>query len=167
MLIELTGTNMAIEIDAFGNIICPDILLYKGIKFDSFNIKCLEGEFEGKLWARICAKCVSENNLLYSSSIENADSGSCGVEGCFNEGEYFISFPSKEINFPGNDTANYKVGDCIITNQRALIPNSEGKILGFATDEYPGTKEHFIVCFGEDIGTCTVHVDDMKKATKF
>ena len=54
------------------------------------------------------------------------------------------------------------VGDLVETSRNALITGI-GEITGIASDDYPGTTEHFIVNFGDCIGTCTVHAGDMKK----
>jgi hypothetical protein len=54
----------------------------------------------------------------------------------------------------------FEVGNMVMTGRKALIPDSVGQITGLATDDYPGTTEHFVVDFG-DAGTCTVHKEDM------
>jgi len=60
----------------------------------------------------------------------------------------------------------FKEGDYVFTSSDALISNSVGKIVDFADDDYPGTKEHYIVDF-DDAGTCTVHKDDMRYIKPF
>lgn len=54
----------------------------------------------------------------------------------------------------------FKVGDNVRTFKTALI-EGEGKIVGFAHDDYPDSDDYFIVDFGEE-GTCTVHKDEME-----
>ena len=63
-----------------------------------------------------------------------------------------------EIETPGQ----LYVGDLVETSRNALITGI-GEITGIASDDHPGTTEHFIVNFGDCIGTCTVHARDMKK----
>lgn len=63
----------------------------------------------------------------------------------------------------------FQIYDLVVTSGKAIIPDSVGIIVGTADDEYknfpvvePGAYDDcWIVDFGEDIGTCTVHKDDM------
>jgi len=70
------------------------------------------------------------------------------------------------IEKDGMPEKKFNDGDYVVTSPDALIPNSVGKIVGLADDDYPGTKEHYIVDFEED-GTCTVHRDDMNHAKEW
>lgn len=56
--------------------------------------------------------------------------------------------------------ANFKIGNLVITSGEALIPNSIGVITGISEDN-PDADNEFIVNFGDETGTCTVHADDM------
>jgi hypothetical protein len=75
---------------------------------------------------------------------------------CFECDEDLFAFETREVE-------GLVVGDIVLTKSAALIPNSVGQITGFADDDYPNTQDHYIVDFGNDIGTCTVHRSDMTR----
>ena len=70
--------------------------------------------------------------------------------------------------------ADFKIGNTVKTSGEALIPNSIGTITGIDNDEHENSDNaeqesnsgRFIVDFGDKLGTCTVHADDMARCTK-
>ena len=53
----------------------------------------------------------------------------------------------------------FETDEYVVTGAGAII-SGYGRITGLASDDYPGSNEHFIVDFGS-AGTCTVHKNDM------
>lgn len=44
-------------------------------------------------WSQICQKCTDENDIPDDALSLNPAYTTCGVEGCYNNAEYYIDFP--------------------------------------------------------------------------
>lgn len=62
--------------------------VYKGVRFDDVTKADEESSYS---WSQICLSCVDEHKID-NKVLDNAGSGICGVEGCWNESDYYIDF---------------------------------------------------------------------------
>lgn len=70
-----------------------------GITFDDFTAGD-EGE-----WSQVCNGCVEKFSIPKEVLDENVGSGTCGIEGCWNESVHYIDFPNEEL---AKETNNFK-----------------------------------------------------------
>lgn len=66
------------------------------IIFDDF---CAEGEYD-TVWVEMCPHCHNKyRNMLGSRCSDVGEAqGTCSVEGCSNEADYYVDFKTEEIN---------------------------------------------------------------------
>ena len=60
--------------------------VFNNIQFDDITVD------EESEWSQICKACVNKNGIEERYLDEVGDAGTCGVEGCENESEYYIDF---------------------------------------------------------------------------
>lgn len=67
----------------------------KEIVFDDF---CVEGEYD-TVWVEMCPHCHSKyKNILGNRCSDIGEApGTCSVEGCDNEADYYVDFRKDEI----------------------------------------------------------------------
>jgi hypothetical protein len=66
---------------------------YKEIIFDDVVLKSADGLNN---WSQICHRCKVRHNID-EKKLDNFGSGTCGIEGCNREAEYYIDFEDKEL----------------------------------------------------------------------
>ena len=66
------------------------------IIFDDF---CAESEYD-TVWVEMCPHCHNKyRNMLGSKCSDIGEAqGTCSVEGCSNEADYYVDFKTEEIN---------------------------------------------------------------------
>lgn len=65
---------------------------YKGVKFDDYTSDSVGS------WSQVC-KCCSDRfeDLNKDLEISEFGDGLCGIEGCYNEAEYYIDFVRTDL----------------------------------------------------------------------
>jgi hypothetical protein len=62
--------------------------IFNGIVFDDVSEK-IDSELND--WSQICQPCVTKYSV-HIRHLDEAGQGTCGVEGCENEADYYIDF---------------------------------------------------------------------------
>jgi hypothetical protein len=83
-------------------------LVYNKIKFDDYTTYSPLGA-DSQYWSQVCESCVEEHNIA-NERLDDCGSGICGIEGCFNESNFYVDFPQEEIHF---ETAG--IFECVAT----------------------------------------------------
>lgn len=65
---------------------------WKGITFED-----IEENDWGGYWSGVCNQCIREYKIP-NQYLDDAGSGCCMVNGCTNEADHYIDFPSKPIS---------------------------------------------------------------------
>lgn len=103
------------------------------INFDDFT----KDEESGHYWACICKECASKYGIS-ETLLDEAGQGTCSVQGCQNEADYYIDFPELEEPKKGiwQIAADFLRGvvRCIRYRIRRLMPIECERLDGFPDD---------------------------------
>lgn len=80
------------------------MLTYKKIIFDDYAQyeNTMEKENKIEMWSQVCESCRLKYNIPDNVIDKDAGSGICGIEGCSNESDHYIDFPTNEIIIDSN-----------------------------------------------------------------
>ena len=143
----------------------------KKIRFDDFQDNTKE---YNSFWVEMCPSCLEKYKDMISSKTSTGAMGTCSVEGCNNEADYYVDFNENEVTFTeSNDNALFSA---IEPSYGIKISYSwgdeEDEIYGsFKTKEEAykemcmfAAKEAFI--YNEEFTeerTCQIHFDAFEK----
>lgn len=71
-------------------------IAYKGITFDDFVD---ESEEYGTCYVEMCSHCYNKHESVLGGNISGTAWGTCSVDGCWNEADYYIDFNVNEVEF--------------------------------------------------------------------